>query len=1127
MLKDVKVTNSAGDGVDIGDHDFITLSGVTVEGMPGFSHAVDINFAGAANDIRIEGSTFNFAAGQIGLKIADAAAVTNLQVVNSTYNGGQYGFYFANDTAGSGDTVTGTFSGLDFNGQSNVGGDGFRGFGIYAEKLSNATLTDIDVAAPASSSNLGIRGIHLNLKNGSFENISLSDVDLTGFDAVQSLSIYNPLLVVAVKPGASLDGVTLNDITGVKNAASTGNGGIVVDVFHEVYPAQIADLTITNSTPTGVLKVQTSDYTSITGNTITGDLQFVLVDQPASPGNSLAGNTVSGAVSFSDGRDAVLPDGADNLTLFNGTLIGAPNNNQSGTGNADANVITGNDGANVLVGGGGNDSIAGGAVTDTAVYSDAATVTWNAGTEKWVVTSAANGTDTLTDIEAVDLSGAGGARILLVDKSATGGYATIQEAVDAANAGDTIMVAAGNYAETVTISTANLKILGANASVMAHDGGDLNAGRGTESIVTGKFVLNADGATISGFEITGSTDAIRVNTGGQALDNITISNNYIHDTTDSPIRAGLGFGGGIGSDDWSITGNLIDSIVGNARTGMVLFNIDGLTVTNNVINHDVAASTGRRGINLDGVLNATVSNNTVNLGLVAPTDATAAAAAAPWAIQISMSDRAVENVNVSGNTISGASSGVSGLSQRGMTNVDITGNTVSNVITGVVLNAGSAPPLAAGVTMDVDVTGNSISATTNAIFVRDLHDGHPNGPVTFVGLDVTGNTVTQGVVQIGRAETFVPSGASGAGNGLLNVTGTTNINGSGTADIVQVEGSGAVNFTGGEGADSFNGSSGNDSINGGGGNDTFISSGARAAYTAAWNAATSTVTLTDNRVGMDGTDTITNVESFVFADSTLSLAALLANASNRAPVVAAQNVTVGFGQSVLASSMISSASDPDAGDFITKYAFKDLGSGGGYFQVNGVTQTAGQWFEVATANLSTVRYFAGSASGSETIQIGVNDGDMWSPTVASVATSIGNRAPVVTAQNVTVSLGQSVLASSMIASSSDPDAAFGDAITKYAFKDLGSGGGYFQVNGVTQTAGQWFEVATANLSTVRYFGSSTAGTETIQIGAHDGDAWSPTVASVATSVGNRAPVVTAQNVSVQIGQSVLASTMIA
>ena len=102
MLKDVKVTNSAGDGVDIGDHDFITLSGVTVEGMPGFSHAVDINFAGAANDIRIEGSTFNLAAGQIGLKIADAAAVTNLQVVKSTYNGGQYGFYFANDTAGSG-----------------------------------------------------------------------------------------------------------------------------------------------------------------------------------------------------------------------------------------------------------------------------------------------------------------------------------------------------------------------------------------------------------------------------------------------------------------------------------------------------------------------------------------------------------------------------------------------------------------------------------------------------------------------------------------------------------------------------------------------------------------------------------------------------------------------------------------------------------------------------------------------------------------------------------------------------------------------------------------------------------------------------------------------------------------
>jgi Ca2+-binding RTX toxin-like protein len=106
----------------------------------------------------------------------------------------------------------------------------------------------------------------------------------------------------------------------------------------------------------------------------------------------------------------------------------------------------------------------------------------------------------------------------------------------------------------------------------------------------------------------------------------------------------------------------------------------------------------------------------------------------------------------------------------------------------------------------------------------------------------------------------------------LTLTDTGSINGTGNAaGNIMLGNSGNNLLSGLDGNDSITGGGGNDSISGGAGNDTAVFSGAKANYSVAYDYLAHSFTVTDQRAGSpDGTDTVTGVENFQFADGSVA-----------------------------------------------------------------------------------------------------------------------------------------------------------------------------------------------------------------------------------------------------------------
>ena len=307
--------------------------------------------------------------------------------------------------------------------------------------------------------------------------------------------------------------------------------------------------------------------------------------------NSLTIEALSGSTSL----HLSLGSGVSSVTLADySTGHGA---NVAVTGNNSGDTITGNDGNDTLTGGTGNDtfnvgsgnnSITGGGGTDTVKYDAALTAAdFSIVGGQWQVSDGSHGTDTLSGIAQVTDETH---TFLLVGD---GGYASIQAAVNAASAGDTILIAPGTYAGA-TISEA-LTIIGSGSGSTLIDTGGATDGLD----LTGNFGSNAT-VSISDIGFIDNQDGIEVRSDA-TLANLNISD----DAFSHNVISGVGMGSGAPNlSNISITNSTFTQDGNGTENGdgdISLFGFTGNATLENLI--------------IDGGINAVPTTSNADYGI--------------------------------------------------------------------------------------------------------------------------------------------------------------------------------------------------------------------------------------------------------------------------------------------------------------------------------------------------------------------------------------------------------------------------------------------------------------------------------------------------------------------------------
>jgi hypothetical protein len=208
------------------------------------------------------------------------------------------------------------------------------------------------------------------------------------------------------------------------------------------------------------------------------------------------------------------------------------------------------------------------------------------------------------------------ASILTVGPS--GQFNSIQAAIDAASAGDTIQVEAGTYAISSTIMIdKSITLLGAQAGVDPRTAaGSRSAGDGNESIIDGGGTLlnlikiTANNVTIDGFDVRNGTGDLITSSSTASISNPVIRYNFVHGSaTDEGMQIRNAANPIAEYNNVYDTGG--DGINFTSDNSTTLISTDGIVRFNEVHNTSLVAANANAAIYLDGARNTTVQGNLV------------------------------------------------------------------------------------------------------------------------------------------------------------------------------------------------------------------------------------------------------------------------------------------------------------------------------------------------------------------------------------------------------------------------------------------------------------------------------------------------------------------------------------
>ncbi len=483
------------------------------------------------------------------------------------------------------------------------------------------------------------------------------------------------------------------------------------------------------------------------------------------------------------------------------SLTGTTNIN--GTGSSANNVITGNSGANNLSGGDGNDTLQGGAGNDT--------LTGGTGSDA-LIGGSDNDTYIIDDgFEAVIELAGGGTDLVIASIS----YSLLGSEIE-----NLTLTGSGNIDGTG--STANNVITGnTGANTLRGEVGNdtLFGGQGADTLIGGE-----------------GNDVLFGNLGADSMVGGSDNDTYIvDDLLDAVLELP---GGGIDLVQASIS----YSLVGKEVEHLTLTGSSGLSGTGNAANNIITgnnASNRLSGVEGHDTLNGGAGNDTLDGGsgadsLVGGSGNDIYIVSDHLDVLVEQSGSGTDRVNASVSfTLLGTE--IENLTLTGSANINGTGSAYNNIIIGnnganILSGEGSNDTLNGGLGNDTLLGGDGNDSINGGLGADSMVGGTGND--IFVVDEILDSVFEQVGGGTDRVNASISYSLLASEIENLTLTGSVNINGTGSSSANVITGNNAANTLNGDGGnDTLNGGGGNDNLNGGLGADSMVGGSGNDVYT--------------------------------------------------------------------------------------------------------------------------------------------------------------------------------------------------------------------------------------------------------------------------------------------------------